>query len=85
MKDLEFYLEKYDIENIDDFVPQFYIMNLKNGIAIQDKAIKNLFSRYSKEDLIKIENYDEIGIVELVADGCYHIEDNKIIVEDYYG
>ena len=85
MKDLEFYLEKYDIENIDDFVPQFYIMNLKNGIAIQDKAIKNLFSRYSKEDLIKIENYGEIGIVELVADGCYHIEDNKIIVEDYYG
>lgn len=75
-------LQKYEIENIDDFEPTFYYQNIVNGYQINRRAVSNLLDNYSKEDLIKIENYDEIGIVEYVANNQYHIEDNKIIVEE---
>lgn len=76
MKEL---LEKYDIERIEDFVPEFYYQNLVNGYNINKKAVKILLDRYSKEELIKVTNYDEIGIVEYVADDDFYIKDNKII------
>lgn len=80
MKEL---LEKYEIESIDEFEPKFYTMNLVNGRLIEKKAIENLYKRgYTKEELIKIENYDEIGIVKFVADDRFYIEDNKIIAEE---
>ena len=80
MKEL---LEKYDIESIEDFRPKFYTMNLRNKVAIEDKAIRNLKARgYTNEELIKIKNYDEIGIVEYVADNQFYIEDDYIRKED---
>lgn len=76
-------LEKYDIESIEEFRPKFYIQNLRGGISIQDKAIKNLYDRgYTNEELIKIKNYTEIGIVEYVADNKFYIENNYIIKEE---
>ena len=79
-------LEEYEIESIEEFIPNFYTMNLVNGYLIEKEAIKNLLERYSKEELILVENYDEIGIVEFVAKGEYTIENNKIIVDDeHYG
>ena len=80
MKEL---LEKYEIESVEEFVPEFYTMNLVNGYGVQKQAIKNLYARgYTNEELIKIENYDEIGIVEYVADNQFYIENNKIIREE---
>lgn len=80
MKEL---LEKYDIESIEDFRPKFYTMNLRNKVAIEDKAIRNLKARgYTNEELIKIKNYDEIGIVEYVADNKFYIEDDYIFREE---
>ena len=80
MKEL---LEKYDIESIEDFRPKFYTMNLRNKVAIEDKAIRNLKARgYTNEELIKIKNYDEIGIVEYVADNKFYIENDYIFRED---
>lgn len=76
-------LEKYDIESIEEFKPKFYIMNLNNKVAIEDKAIKNLYARgYTSEELIKIKNYDEIGIVEYVANDKFYIENDYIIKEE---
>lgn len=59
---------------------KFYTMNLKNANIIEKKAIKNLKERYSNnlEQLERITNYDEIGIVEYVADNNYFIYNNKI-------
>lgn len=83
MKDrLEELLEKYEIESIEDFVPEFYTQNLKCGRSIERRAIENLFDRYSLEELIQVENYDEIGIVEYVAENQFYIEDNKIIIDE---
>ncbi len=80
MKEL---LEKYEIESVEEFVPEFYTMNLVNGYGVQKQAIKNLYARgYTNEELIKIENYDEIGIVEYVADNQFYIENNLIIREE---
>lgn len=77
---LEELLEEYGIENIEDFRPKFYIQNLRGGVAIQDKAIKNLYNMgYTNEELIKIKNYGEIGIVEYVANNQFYIEDNYIV------
>lgn len=75
MKEL---LEKYEIESVEEFEPEFYYQNLNNGYQINKKAVENLLSRYSKEELIRVKNYDEIGIVEFVADDEYYIEDNLI-------
>lgn len=76
-------LEKYDIENIEEFEPKFYTMNLINGYKISKEAVENLYNRgYSKEELIKIDNYDEIGIVEYVAKNQFYIENNHIYIED---
>ena len=80
MKEL---LEKYEIENVEEFEPKFYTMNLTNGHLIKKKAIANLYARgFTNEDLIKIKNYDEIGIVEYVANNRFDIIDNMIIKED---
>lgn len=80
MKEL---LKKYDIEDIEDFIPKFYTMNLVNGYSIEKQAIKNLYDRgYTNEELIKIKNYDEIGIVEYVANNEFYIENNYIIKEE---
>lgn len=80
MKEL---FEKYEIESIKEFEPKFYTMNLVNCGEIEKKAIENLYKRgYTKEDLIKIENYNEIGIVEYVANNQFDIKDNKIIAEE---
>lgn len=80
MKEL---LEKYDIESIEDFRPKFYTMNLTNRVAIEDKAIKNLYARgYTNEELIKVKNYTEIGIVEYVANDKFYIENDYIIREE---
>lgn len=67
---------------INEFEPNFYTQNLTNGASIKKRAIDNLFSRYDLEDLIFIENYNEIGIVEYVAKGEYYIDNNKIIIEE---
>ena len=82
MKDLKKLLKKYDIESVEEFEPKFYTMNLVNGYKIERQAIKNLKKRYSKEELIQVENYDKIGIVEYVAKDQFYIKNNKIIVED---
>lgn len=80
MKEL---LEKYEIENIEEFEPRFYTMNLINGHLIEKKAIANLYARgFTNEYLIKIKNYDEIGIVEYVANDHFDIIDNVIIKEE---
>ena len=80
MKEL---LEKYNIEDIKDFVPKFYTMNLVNGYSIEKQAIKNLYDRgYTNEELIKIKNYDKIGIVEYVAKNEFYIENDYIIKEE---
>lgn len=80
MKEL---LEKYEIESIEEFEPKFYTMNLVNKREIEKKAIENLYKRgYTNDELIKIENYDEIGIVEYVADNQFYIKNNKIIAEE---
>ena len=79
MKEL---LEKYEIENVEEFEPKFYTMNLTCGRAIEKQAIKNLYDRGTNKDLIKIKNYDEIGIVEYVANNRFDIIDNMIIKED---
>lgn len=58
-------------------------MNLVNKREIEKKAIENLYKRgYTNDELIKIENYDEIGIVEYVADNQFYIKNNKIIAEE---
>ena len=75
-------LNEYELESIDEFEPKFYTMNLKNGYSIEKQAIKNLLQRYSKEELILVENYDEIGIVEYVADNQFYIENNRIITDE---
>lgn len=75
-------LEKYEIESIEEFEPKFYYANLTNGYQINKKAVNNLLENYSKEELIKIANYDEIGIVEYVAKNQYYIEDDRIIVDE---
>lgn len=58
---------------------KFYTMNLGNNKnIIEKKAIKNLREQYSDDVLSKITNYDEIGIVEYVANNNYFIYNNKI-------
>lgn len=58
---------------------KFYTMNLDNSKnIIEKKAIKNLRGQYSEDELSKITNYDEIGIVEYVANNNYFIYKNKI-------
>lgn len=76
-------LNEYELENIEDFEPKFYTTNLKNGRLVEKKAIQNLLERYSKEELILVENYNEIGIVEFVAENEFCIENNRIIPDEY--
>lgn len=76
-------LEKYDIESVEEFEPEFYHQNLTNGYKINKKAVENLYSKgYTKEELILIDNYDELGIVEYVADNQFYIKNNHIYIDD---
>lgn len=56
---------------------KFYTMNLNNKYKIEKKAIDNL-SNINLATLKKIKNYDEIGIVEYVADNNFFIFEDKI-------
>lgn len=69
----------YD-EIVSAFIPEFYSMNLVNGYSINKRAVEKLYkSGYTNDELIKIKNYDEIGLVEFVADDDFTIKDDKII------
>lgn len=81
--DIKKRLEELGLESIDEFEPNFYTMNLVCGNIVKMKAIKNLFEQYPKEELIFVENYNEIGIVEFVADNQFYIENDMIIAEEY--
>lgn len=64
---------------------KFYIQNLSgNRREIEKKAIENIINRcqYDINTLFRIENYDEIGIVEFVAENKFDIIDDYIIRED---
>ena len=61
-----------------DYKPEFYYSNLVNGYQINKRAVDNLLNSYSIEELINIDNYDELGLVEYVAAGKYYIEGNYI-------
>ena len=66
-----------------DFRPEFYYSNLVNGWAINKQAVDNLLNSHSIEELIQVDNYDELGLVEYVAAGKYYIEGDHICkVED---
>lgn len=81
--DIKKRLEELELESIDEFEPNFYTMNLVCGSIVKKKAIKNLFEQYPKEELIFVKNYNEIGIVEFVADNQFYIENDMIIAEEY--
>lgn len=77
----DFDIVDFDTSNLlfsSDFRPEFYYGNLVNGWTINKRAVDNLLNSYSIEELINIDNYDEIGIVEYVADNNYYIENNHI-------
>lgn len=76
-------LNDYELENLEEFEPEFYYQNLTNGYEINKKAIKNLYiNGYTKEELILIDNYDELGIVEYVAKNQFYIKNNHIYIDD---
>ena len=60
---------------------EFYYQNLTGGYAVNKKAKEILEKEfdYNYEELCKIENMREIGIVEYVANGDFKIENNLII------
>lgn len=68
-------------EKIEFLQNKFYTENLIKGLKIENKAINNMLC-YSLEDLQKITNYDEAGIVEFVANNNFKIVNNKIEPED---
>ncbi len=76
-------LNSYELENLEEFEPKFYYQNLTNGYKINKKAVENLYtSGYTKAELILIDNYDELGIVEYVADNQFYIKNNHIYIDD---
>lgn len=81
-------LEEYDKESLEDFDPywdiSFYTSNLVNGRIIEQKAIQKLKERYDKIDILLVNNYNTIGIVEFVADDEFYIDDNcNIVIEEF--
>lgn len=76
----------FDIVDLDtneviyssDFIPQFYYSNLVNGYQINKKAVANLLNNHTIEELVQVDNYNELGLVEYVADNNYYIENNHI-------
>lgn len=77
----DFDIVDFDTGNLlfsSDYKPDFYYSNLVNGWAINKQAVTNLLNSYSIEELINIDNYDELGLVEYVAAGKYYIENNHI-------
>lgn len=80
-KDLERIMKSKETDDEEEFEIKFYTQNLVNGYKIEQKAIKNLKQNYNEEILKRIKNYDEIGIVEAVADDRYHIQDDMIIAD----
>lgn len=79
---IEELLDYYELDSVEDFEPTFYYQNLVNGYQINKQAVNNLLAHYSKETLLKIRNYRQIGIVEFVAENKYYVHDNYIIVID---
>lgn len=77
---------EFDIVDLDtneviyssDFRPQFYYSNLVNGYQINKRAVNNLLNNYTIEQLIQVDNYNELGLVEYVADNNYYIKNNHI-------
>jgi len=69
-------------EILEYWNPPFYTANLTNANAIYNKAIENLLNIYTKDELLDIKNFNEIGIVEYVAKDNFHIENDTIIRED---
>ena len=61
----------------------FYYMNLSNGYKTNKKAKKNLVERTNGNYklLCSLKNYDEIGIVEFVADDEFSIDYKNLIIE----
>ena len=76
---IEQLLDYYELDSVEEFEPTFYYQNLTNGYQINKKAVNNLLKYYTKKELIKIKNYNEIGIVEYVAKDQYDIINNLII------
>lgn len=68
------------MEEIRKFLKgKFYIDNLTNKFDIENKAIDNLINLgYTLEELKEVKNYNEIGIVECVANEDFIIYDNEI-------
>lgn len=77
---IEELLDYYELDSVEDFEPTFYYQNLTNGYQINRKAVDNLLEYYTKKELIKIKNYNEIGIVEYVAKDQYNIINNLIVL-----
>lgn len=76
-------LKEYDIKSVDEFTPHFYTQNLQMGYKIEQQAIKNLYDKgFTNEELILIDNYNDIGIVEYVAKNNFYIENNHIFIEE---
>ena len=77
---------EFDIVDLDtneviyssDYKPQFYYSNLVNGYQINKRAVNNLLNNYTIEQLIQVDNYNELGLVEYVADNNYYIKNNHI-------
>lgn len=68
----------YD-EILEEFTPEFRYDNLTMGYYVNEKAVENLLKNHTKEELLKIDNYDELGLVEAVRNDEYIIENNHII------
>lgn len=68
------------MEEIREFLKgKFYIDNLTNKFDIENKAIDNLINLgYTLEELKEVKNYNEIGIVECVANDDFIIYNNEI-------
>lgn len=81
---ITFYIDNVDYERITNILNNqnvFYTKNLTNGYIIEERAFKNLLSRYTLSDLLLIENYGDIGLVEYVASNQFYIKNNKIIID----
>lgn len=82
---ITFYVDSVDYDKIINILngqDVFYTQNLTNWYDIEKQAFKNLLDKYTLIDLLLIENYNEIGIVEYVTDNQFYIENDKIIIDE---
>lgn len=66
---------------------RFYIMNLVNKTEIENEALENLLNRYDENIILNITNFDDIGVVEYVANNQFYLEELEnnqfeIIIEE---